>query len=204
MGRDVALHVEMCPIDDIIPYRNNAKTHPEYQVEQIVHSIDEFGFNDPIAIDEDNVIIEGHGRLLAAKRLGMTSLPIIRLSHLEEQQKKAYILAHNKLTMNSDFDANVLALALSEIFDYDMSDFGFHSDEIDIDGFGTDFELDYGEAPSIKSMTLHMTSEEHELFERVIGSFDASECRIEGGNKNGDKVCEVLQQWAERETCNSE
>jgi len=119
------MKVERVPVSDIVPYANNAKTHPDYQVEQIVKSIDQFGFNDPIAIDENNVIIEGHGRLMAAKKLGMAEVPVIRLEHLDEQAKRAYILAHNKLTMNSKFDTEVLSSELDSIFDFDMSDFGF-------------------------------------------------------------------------------
>lgn len=198
------MKVEHVHVSDIVPYANNAKTHLEYQVNQIVESINSFGFNDPIAIDENNVIIEGHGRVYAAQRLGMSDVHVIRLEHLDDEAKRAYILVHNKLTMNSDFDANILALALSEIFDYDMSDFGFASDTVDIDGFGTDFELADGDAPSVKSMTLHMTKDEHELFKRDLDGLDPGECRLDGGNKTGNKVCEVLQQWAERETCSSE
>jgi DNA modification methylase len=119
------MRVERVPVSDIVPYANNAKLHPDCQVEQILSSIDQFGFNDPIAIDENNVIIEGHGRLLAAKKLRMTEVPVIRLEHLDDEAKRAYILAHNKLTMNTDFDLDVLKSELDNIFDIDMSDFGF-------------------------------------------------------------------------------
>ena len=95
------------------------------QWEQIKRSIQEFGNNDPIAIDENGVIIEGHGRYEALKQLGFDEIEIIRLSHLNEQQKKAYILAHNKLTMNTGFDFDVLNLELDNIIDFDMTDFGF-------------------------------------------------------------------------------
>lgn len=102
------MQIEYVDIDKLIPYAKNAKKHPQEQVEQIKQSISEFGFNDPLAIDEGNVLIEGHGRLMAAKELGYTELPCIRLTELTEQQKKAYILAHNKLTMNSGFDLDLL------------------------------------------------------------------------------------------------
>ena len=85
----------------------------------------EFGNNDPIAIDENNVIIEGHGRLEALKQLDFKEVEIIRLTHLNEQQKKAYILAHNKLTINTGFDFDTLNLELDSIVDFDMSDVGF-------------------------------------------------------------------------------
>lgn len=122
------MKIEKISIDKIKPYENNAKLHPPEQIEQIKKSIKEFGNNDPIAIDENNVIIEGHGRYKALKELGFKEIEVIRLSHLNEQQKKAYILAHNKLTMNTGFDFNMLSLELDSINDFDMSDFGFGID----------------------------------------------------------------------------
>ena len=107
------------------PYKHNAKIHTEEQVGQIKKSIKEFGFNDPIAVDEENVIIEGHGRLLAAKELGMKEVPVIFLYGLTDQQKKAYILAHNQLTMNTGFDMDVLADEINRITAFNMEDFGF-------------------------------------------------------------------------------
>ena len=118
-------------INDIKPYKNNAKKHPKEQIEQIKQSIEKFGFNDPIAIDENNMVIEGHGRLMAAKELEMTELPCITLTNLTEQQKKAYILAHNKLTMNSDFDYEILDRELKDIFEFDMEEFGFDVPEME-------------------------------------------------------------------------
>ena len=119
------MKIEKINIDAIKPYENNAKLHPPEQIEQIKKSIQEFGNNDPIAIDENGVIIEGHGRYEALKQLGFDEIEIIRLSHLNEQQKKAYILAHNKLTMNTGFDFDVLNLELDNIIEFDMADFGF-------------------------------------------------------------------------------
>lgn len=119
------LNIEYINIDELKPYEKNAKLHPEEQVEQIKKSIKEFGMNDPIAVGKDNIIIEGHGRLLACKDLGITQVPIIRLDHLTDEQRKAYTLAHNKLTMNSDFDIDILTEELNDILDIDMSDFGF-------------------------------------------------------------------------------
>ena len=122
------MKIEKINIDKIKPYENNAKLHPPEQIEQIKKSIQEFGNNDPIAIDENNVIIEGHGRYQALKELGFKEIEVIKLTHLNEQQKKAYILAHNKLTMNTGFDFNMLSLELDSIDDFDMSDFGFEID----------------------------------------------------------------------------
>lgn len=114
-------------IDDIRAYENNAKEHPREQIEQIKRSILEYGNNDPIAVDENNVIIEGHGRFIALKELGRETVEIIRLEHMTEEQKNAYRLVHNKLTMNSDFDFSMLEKELAELtaFDVDMSLYGF-------------------------------------------------------------------------------
>ncbi len=126
------LEIEYVDIDSIKPYENNAKLHPIEQIEQIKKSIEEFGMNDPIGIWKDE-IVEGHGRLIACKELGMTEIPIIRLDHLTDEERRAYILAHNKLTMNSDFDVDVLNEELDNIFNINMEDFGFENIEIDWD-----------------------------------------------------------------------
>lgn len=118
------LKIEYVDIDSIKPYLNNAKLHPAEQIEQIKKSIEQFGMNDPIGIWKDE-IVEGHGRLLALKELDYKEVPIIRLDHLSDEERKAYILAHNKLTMNSDFDIDILNEELDDIINIDMSDFGF-------------------------------------------------------------------------------
>lgn len=127
-GKDV--NIIKVKINDIKQYENNAKLHPQEQIEQIKNSILQFGNNDPIAIDSDNVIIEGHGRYLALKQLGYDEIECIRLEHLTDEQKRAYILIHNKLTMNTDFDLDILNEELSKIENINMSDFNF---EIDLD-----------------------------------------------------------------------
>lgn len=121
------LEIEYVDIDSIRPYKNNAKQHPKEQIEQIKKSIEQFGMDDPIGIWKDE-IVEGHGRLIACKELGMTEVPIIRLDHLTDEQRKAYTLAHNKLTMNSDFDLEILNQELLSIGDIDMTEFGFDID----------------------------------------------------------------------------
>ena len=121
------LKIEYVDINSIKPYKNNAKLHPEEQIEQIKKSIEQFGMDDPIGIWKDE-IVEGHGRLIACKELGMKEVPIIRLDHLSDEERKAYTLAHNKLTMNSDFDLDILNSELDDILNIDMSDFGFDLD----------------------------------------------------------------------------
>jgi ParB-like chromosome segregation protein Spo0J len=116
------LKIEYVPIDSIKPYSKNAKLHPAEQIEQIKKSIQEFGFKDAIAV-WNNEVVEGHGRLLAAKELGMKELPIVRLDDLTDEQRRAYALVHNKLTMNSPFDDGILTEELDNILDINMSMF---------------------------------------------------------------------------------
>lgn len=118
-------------VANIIPYENNVKQHPKEQIEQIKKSILEFGNNDPIAIDENNIIIEGHGRLEALKELGYQEVECIIISGLNEEQKNAYRLIHNKLTMNSDFDLIGLEEELRKITSLDMSEFEFDIEELE-------------------------------------------------------------------------
>lgn len=138
------LKIEYVPIETLKAYERNAKLHPQEQIQQIKNSILEFGFNDPIAVWKDNEIIEGHGRLMAAQELGYEEIPVIRLDGLTEEQRKAYMLVHNKLTMNSGFDLELLSLELDSIIDIDMSDFGFEF-ELAFDEPSEVVEDDYNE-----------------------------------------------------------
>lgn len=127
------LQIEQIPISELIEYEGNAKIHTEEQVRKIADSITKFGMNQPIAVDESNVIIAGHGRFLACRSLGMAEVPCIRLDHMSEQQKKAYILADNKLNMETGFDLEALNAELQAISDFDMGDFGFELPEFDFE-----------------------------------------------------------------------
>lgn len=119
------LKIEYLPIERLKPYDKNAKEHPQEQIDQIIASIREFGMNDPIGIWGDEcLIVEGHGRLIALQQMGETEAPTIRLDHMTDEQRRAYTLAHNKITMNSGFDLEMLHSELEEL-DIDMSDFGF-------------------------------------------------------------------------------
>jgi ParB-like chromosome segregation protein Spo0J len=129
---------------DLIPYVNNARTHSEQQVLQIAASIKEFGFNNPVLIDGENGIIAGHGRVLAAKKLNLDEVPIIELKHLTKTQKKAYILADNRLALNSGWDNDLLALELGELSDdgFDLDLLGFDVDELN--KFDNEINFDAG------------------------------------------------------------
>lgn len=136
MRKKLELKVEYVNRDDIKPYPGNAKKHPADQIEQIKRSIEEVGFADPIAVWKNNEIIEGHGRLIAATELGMDKVPIIRLDGLTDAQRRAYTLVHNKLTMNSGFDADLLAIELDALPDIDMEKYGFELPDVDVDDDG--------------------------------------------------------------------
>ena len=125
--------VEKVSIEKLIPYARNARTHNEAQVSQIASSIKEFGFNNPILISDDYSIIAGHGRLAAARKLGLAEVPVIKLSHLSDTQRKAYVLADNRLALNAGWDNDLLKLELIELKakDIDLEMLGFSAEELD-------------------------------------------------------------------------
>jgi ParB-like chromosome segregation protein Spo0J len=146
MQKNKNMKVEYINTSDLIPYANNAKIHDEIQIEQIKQSIKSYGFNDPVAVWKNNEIIEGHGRVLAAKDLGIEQIPIIRLENLSDKQRREYMLVHNQLTMNTGFDAELLDAELQEL-DFDEFDYGFEqlntelnntSQELNIENYNDD------------------------------------------------------------------
>lgn len=125
------LKIENISINKLMPYENNARKHTEEDVQTIINSIKEFGFNDPVGIwGENNIIVEGHGRFLAAKKLGIKEIPCIRLDELSDEQRKAYSLAHNKTAEMSAWDFEKLEIEFESISGIDMSEFGFDFDGI--------------------------------------------------------------------------
>jgi len=126
------LKVVYCDPSDIIPYAMNSRTHSDEQVAQVAASIKEFGFTNPILIDEQNVIIAGHGRLMAAKKLGLSQVPTIQLKGLTEAQRKAYVIADNKLALNAGWDDQALQAELERLqeLDFDLELTGFDADEL--------------------------------------------------------------------------
>lgn len=171
------LTIEYVDIDSVQSYANNAKIHNADQIEQIKKSIQEFGMNDPIAVWKNNEIIEGHGRLIACKELGMTTIPVVRLDSLTDEQRRAYMLIHNKLTMNTGFEFSLLSEELQSIADIDMSDFGFGSfemstddEEITPDDYDNEMINEYGEGET-KSNPIVLVCESPEEEEFVKGLF---------------------------------
>ena len=123
------MQIQMVKVADIVPYVKNAKKHPDNQVDYIANSIKEFGFRQPLVIDKDNVIVIGHGRLMAAKKLGMAEVPALYADDLTEAQINALRLADNK-TNESEWDFSILDTELDDLsLDFDMSDFGFDLDD---------------------------------------------------------------------------
>ena len=125
--------IEQLKTSDLIPYARNSRAHSDSQVAQIAGSIREFGFTNPVLIDGKNGIIAGHGRVMAAQKLGMKEVPCIRLSHLTETQRKAYIIADNKLALNAGWDEEMLGLELADLreMNFDLGLIGFDADEIE-------------------------------------------------------------------------
>ena len=156
------MKIEKIDINKIKPYEKNAKIHTPEQIEQIKKSIQEFGMNDPIAVwGKDNLIVEGHGRLEALKQLGYTEVECIRLDHLTDEERRAYTLAHNKLTMNTDFDIDLLNDELFNIDNIDMADFGFDV-ELPIEEHELtedDYEVEVPEEPKAKPGDIYQLGE---------------------------------------------
>ena len=127
------MQIEQLKTEDLLSYARNSRTHPEAQVDQIAASIKEFGFTNPVLIDGDGQIIAGHGRVMAARKLKLSEVPCIRLIHLTETQKKAYVIADNKLALNAGWDDELLALEIEDLKEenFDLSLLGFTQDELD-------------------------------------------------------------------------
>lgn len=140
--------VKFVDVDSLVPYARNARTHSPEQIDQIARSIQEFGWTNPILVDEKNGILAGHGRLAAALKLGLKRVPVIELSHLTEEQKKAYILADNKLALNAGWDVDLLKSELEELqdFGFDLELVGFSWEELN-DLLGDDLVLENDKDP---------------------------------------------------------
>jgi ParB-like chromosome segregation protein Spo0J len=128
------MKIESIKLGKLIPYAKNSRTHDDFQIQQIAASIREFGFTNPVLIDSEDGIIAGHGRVMAARKLGLTEVPCIRLGHLTETQKKAYIIADNRLAeVGGGWDEEMLGLELADLreADFDLDLIGFDAGEIE-------------------------------------------------------------------------
>jgi len=190
------------PIDLLIPYAKNARVHDDAQIAQLAGSIKEFGFNNPILIDKDNGIIAGHGRVMAARKLGLTEVPTILLDHLNETQRKAYILADNRIAINSTWDNEMLSLELMDIKDdVSLAMLGFNVDELD----ALLKEISSTELPNLpdgdkqpfqqKTFTLH--DEQFNIVDDAITKARTNPIIDTGlnDNSNGNALTLICEQW---------
>jgi ParB-like chromosome segregation protein Spo0J len=181
------LEVAYIATTDVIPYVNNARSHSEQQVGQVAASIKEFGFNNPILIDEHNGVIAGHGRLAAAQKLGLELIPTITLAGLTEAQRKAYVIADNKLTENSRWDFDLLSLEIEQLkdLDFDVALLGFS--EVELDGISSE-EMDM-------SVLDELDDEEVDGFESDV----KRAIQIEFESEHYDEAQELIKFWRENE-----
>ena len=178
---------ENVKITKLIPYENNARTHSEEQVEKIARSIEEFGFINPVLIDSEYGIIAGHGRVLGATRLGMTEVPCLFIEDLTEAQKRAYILADNKLALDAGWDEELLKIELEELnnMNFDISLTGFELEDIQIEDpqevIEDDYEVEVPEEPKAKLGDIYQLGN-HRLMCGDSTSIDDVE-KLMNGNK---------------------
>lgn len=147
--------IELVAVDKLIPYVNNPKQHPERQIDIIASSIKNFGFINPIIVDAHNEIVAGHGRLLAAKKLGLQAVPVLRVEHLTPAQVRAYRIADNKLSELGEWDEGLLAVELKFLQEenFDLSLTGFELEEI------ADLTLDFDDTPDGSDDVPNMSEE---------------------------------------------
>lgn len=195
----MSMNIERVKLADIRPYENNAKRHPQSQVDQIAASIQELGYRDLIAVDEDGVIVEGHGRFLALQQLGYNEIEAIRLEGLTEQQKRAYILVHNQLTMSTGFDPEVLRREIEAITSIDLATFDLVIPAAPEPEPEEETEVKAG--PELVSFVLTLSEEQYqELMEAVeiIKTTVPTLHSYGNPNKRNNGIFEVVYQWAER------
>lgn len=185
-------------IEELIPYEKNPRKNEE-AVNNVANSIKEFGFKVPIVIDQNNVIIAGHTRLKASKKLGLKEVPCIIASDLNEEQIKAFRLADNKVSEKAEWDIDLLNDELDEIFKIDMTEFGFDTGILDSDEFGTDFELPDGDKGNIEQITFYLAKEQATLIRSALELVKDDIHETFGNeNKNGNAIYEVVRQWVEQ------
>jgi ParB-like chromosome segregation protein Spo0J len=141
----MAKRIEMWPLDRLVPYARNSRVHSSEQVAQVAASIVEFGFTNPVLVDSNDGIVAGHGRLAAARELGLAEVPVVVLDHLSDRQKRAYVIADNKLALNASWDVDMLAMEVDALReeDFNLDLLGFSEDELKglaEDGWATDIE----------------------------------------------------------------
>ncbi len=189
------MEIQYRRLDEITPYKNNAKTHDQTQINNVAESIKQYGFVQPVVIDRDGIIVIGHCRALAAKKLDMKSVPCVCVDDLTPEQVNALRLVDNK-SNESPWDFDLLA---DELEDLDLTGFDF-AWGIDMDeNYGTEFTLPDGEKPEICQMTFTLHERQKELIEYALDLVGEDVSETFGNtNKNGNALYEVVKQWARR------
>ena len=191
---------------DLIPYARNSRTHSDEQINQIAASIKEFGFLNPIIIDGDNGIIAGHGRVMAANKLNIKELPCVDASHLSETQRRAYVIADNKLALNSGWDVEMLRVEFDELQEagFDLELTGFSMDEIEEFGFDNDCEIEMpalkdGDKEPYQQKTFTLHDEQAAIVDDAVTLARTSPLADTGlnENSNGNALALICQQWLE-------
>ena len=191
---------------ELIPYARNSRTHSDIQVNKIASSIKEFGFLSPVLIDKDNGIIAGHGRVMAAQKLGLKEVPVLQISHLSDTQKRAYIIADNRLALDAGWDEEMLRVELDELgeLDFNLELTGFELGEIDSlqidagDMVGMPILSDGEKAPfQQKTFTLH--NEQFEIVDNAITLARTNPLADTGLNENtnANALALICEQWLE-------
>jgi len=188
-------------INKIKPYENNPRIN-ENAVDKVVNSIKEFGFQNPIIVDKDNVIIAGHTRYKASQKLGLKEVPVIVAENLTQEQAKAYRLVDNKTSEFAEWDENKLNAELYELLNnFKMEDFGFEFDDINPDEFGTDFDLPDGDKSDIEQMTFTLHKEQAEFIRNALEYAKKHDMALDydtNTNSNGNALYGVVKQWDEQ------
>ena len=198
------LKIEYIAVEDLKPYEKNNKKHEDFDIGEIAKSISKYEMIDPVGIwGKDNTIVEGHGRVLACKQLGIDKVPCIRLDHLTDEQRREYAIVHNKSQELALYDFDNL---VNELADLDLSDFDFDFG-IDMDAgedyspeeFGDEFTLADGDKPEICQMTFTLHQGQKELIEYALSVVKDNITETFGNtNGNGNALYEVVRQWAEQ------
>lgn len=184
-------------IDELVPYENNPRKNDE-AVEYVANSIKEFGFKVPIVIDKNNVIVAGHTRYKASKKLKLKEVPCIVADDLTDKQIEAYRLADNKVGEKADWDYNILDYELSNLSDdYDMSIFGFENVDLNEDQYGEDFSLPDGDKSEIEQITFTLHHSQAEFIRWALDNITEVSETFGNTSKNGNAIYEVVKQWAE-------
>lgn len=195
-------------IDSLLPYIRNSRTHSDEQVAQIAASIKEFGFTNPVLIDGENGIIAGHGRVLAARKLGISEVPCITLDYLTDAQKRAYVIADNKLALNAGWDEEMLRVEFAELealgFDLELTGFdvaevkGLDFDEGDEVGMP---DLPDGEKEPFQQKTFTLHDEQAAIVDDAVTLARTSPLVDTGlnENSNGNALALICQQWLENQ-----